>query len=164
MLRHLAKVTINPAIAHGLAAHVGSLEPGKLADVVLWQPHFFGVRPELVLKAGIAVHGASGEGNASTGLAEPVLLRRQVGGAGAAPALLSLAFLARAALDAELPTARRACPSQGCRDLTAASMVRHGRTGEVRVDPRTLAVTLDGEPLAAPPLEEVALSGRYLLG
>ena len=67
VLRHLAKVTINPAIAHGLAVHVGSLEPGKLADVVLWQPHFFGVRPELVLKAGIAVYGASGEGNATHG-------------------------------------------------------------------------------------------------
>ncbi len=164
VLRHLAKVTINPAIAHGLAAHVGSLEPGKLADVVLWQPHFFGVRPEIVLKAGIAVYGASGEGNASTGLAEPVLLRHQVGGEGAAPALLSLAFLARSALDAELPTARERVAVEGCRDLTAASMVRHGRTGEVRVDPRTHAVTLDGEPVAAPPLEEVALSGRYLLG
>jgi urease subunit alpha len=164
VLRHLAKVTINPAVAHGLAAHVGSLEPGKLADVVLWHPHFFGIRPELVLKSGIPVHGASGEGNASTALAEPVLLRRQVGGGGAAPALLSLAFLARAALDAELPTARLRVPVQDCRDLTAASMLRHGRMGEVRVDPHTLAVTLDGELLAAPPLEEVALSGRYLLG
>ena len=164
VLRHLAKVTINPAIAHGLAGHVGSLEPGKLADVVLWQPHHFGVRPELVLKAGIAVYGASGEGNASTALAEPVLLRRQVGGAGAAPALLSLAFLARAALAADLPTARTRVAVEDCRDLTAASMLRNGRTGEVRVDPRTLAVTLDGEALAAPALEEVALSGRYLLG
>ena len=164
VLRHLAKVTINPAVAHGLAAHVGSLEPGKLADIVLWQPHYFGVRPELVLKAGIAVHGASGEPNASTLLAEPVLLRRQVGGTGAAPALLSLAFLARSAMDAELPTTRERVAVEGCRELTAASMVRHGRTGEVRVDPRTLAVTLDGEPVAAPPLEEVALSGRYLLG
>lgn len=164
VLRHLAKVTINPAIAHGLAAHVGSLEPGKLADVVLWQPHFFGVRPELVLKAGIPVHGASGEPNASTMLAEPVLLRRQVGGAGAAPARLSLAFLARSAMGAELPTTRTRVAVEDCRDLTAASMVRHGRTGDVRVDPATLAVTLDGEPVEAPPLEEVALSGRYLLG
>ena len=164
VLRHLAKVTINPAVAHGLAAHVGSLEGGKLADIVLWQPHFFGVRPELVLKSGIPVYGASGEGNASTALAEPVLLRRQVGGAGTAPALLSLAFLATSALDAELPTTRLRVPVQGCRDLTAASMVRHGRTGAVRVDPQTLAVTLDGELLAAPPLEEVALSARYLLG
>jgi urease subunit alpha len=164
VLRHLAKVTINPAIAHGLARHVGSLEPGKLADVVLWAPHLFGVRPEIVLKAGIAVHGASGEGNSSTGLAEPVLLRRQVGGAGAAPARLSLAFLARAALGADLPTSRPRVPVEDCRELTAASMLRHGRTGEVRVDPRTHAVTLDGELVAAPPLEEVALSGRYLLG
>jgi urease subunit alpha len=164
VLRHLAKVTINPAVAHGLAGHVGSLEHGKLADIVLWQPHFFGVRPELVLKAGIAAHGASGEANASTLLAEPVQLRRQVGGVGAAPALLSLAFLARSAMGAELPTTRERVPVEGCRELTAASMVRHGRTGEVRVDPRTLAVTLDGEPVAAPPLEEVALSGRYLLG
>jgi urease subunit alpha len=164
VLRHLAKVTINPAIAHGLAAHVGSLERGKLADVVLWQPHFFGVRPELVLKSGIAVHGASGEPNASTLLAEPVQLRRQVGGTGGAPALLSLAFLARSAMDAELPTTRQRVAVEGCRELTAASMVRHGRTGAVCVDPRTLAVTLDGEPVAAPPVEEVALSGRYLLG
>jgi urease subunit alpha len=67
-------------------------------------------------------------------------------------------------MDAELPTARRRGAVEGCRDLTAASMVRHGRTGEVRVDPRTLAVTLDGEPVAAPPVEEVALSARYLLG
>ena len=164
VLRHLAKVTINPAIAHGLAAHVGSLEPGKLADVVLWQPHFFGVRPELVLKAGIPVHGASGEANASTLLSEPVLLRRQVGGAG--PLLRccrSRSWRARR-MDAELPTMRERVAVEGCRELTAASMVRHGRTGDVRVDPRTLAVTLDGEPVAAPPLEEVALSGRYLLG
>jgi urease subunit alpha len=164
VLRHLAKVTINPAITHGLARHVGSLEPGKLADIVLWHPHNFGVRPELVLKAGVSVYGASGDGNASTGLSEPVLLRPQVGGAGAAPALLSLAFLARASLAAELPTARTRVAVEDCRGLTAADMVRHGRTGEVRVDPRTLEVTLDGEIVAAPPLEEVALSGRYLLG
>jgi urease subunit alpha len=164
VLRHLAKVTINPAIAHGLAGHVGSLEPGKLADVVLWQPHLFGVRPEIVLKSGVAVYGASGEGNASTGISEPVLLRRQVGGGGRAPALLSLAFLARSALGADLPSERERVAVEGCRDLTAASMVRHGRTGEVRVDARTHAVTLDGEPVAAPALEEVALSGRYLLG
>jgi urease subunit alpha len=117
-----------------------------------------------VLKAGIAVYGASGDGNATTGLSEPVLLRRQVGGGGAAPARLSLAFLARSALAADLPTTRPRAPVEGCRELTAASMVRHGRTGEVRVDPRTHAVTLDGEAVAAPALTEVALSGRYLLG
>ena len=79
-------------------------------------------------------------------------------------AFLTTAFLAAAAMEAELPTTRARAAVEGCRDLTAASMVRHGRTGDVRVDPATLAVTLDGELLEAPPLEEVALSGRYLLG
>ena len=112
VLRHLAKVTINPAVAHGLAGHVGSLEPGKLADVVLWQPHLFGVRPEIVLKSGVAVYGASGEGNASTGLSEPVLLRRQVGGGGRAPALLSLAFLARSRSTPTCPPSASGSPSR----------------------------------------------------
>jgi urease subunit alpha len=162
-LRHLAKVTINPAIAHGLAAHVGSLQPGRLADAVLWRPEFFAVRPEIVLKSGIAAWGASGDPNATTMLAEPVLIRRQIGAEGAAAARLSAAFLAREAMDAELPSTRPRLPVEGCRELTAADMVRNGRTGEVRVDPRTHEVTLDGEPVDAPPLEEVQLSARYLL-
>jgi urease subunit alpha len=164
VLRHLAKVTINPAIAHGLARHVGSLEVGKLADAVLWWPQFAGVRPELVLKSGIAAWGASGDGNATTSLSEPVLVRRQVGADGAAAARLSLAFLAGAAVDADLPTSRPRARVEGCRELTAAAMVRNSRTGEVRVDPRTHAVSLDGEPVTAPPVERVAFSDRYLLG
>jgi urease subunit alpha len=163
-LRHLAKVTINPAIAHGLAAHVGSLQAGRLADAVLWRPELFAVRPEIVLKSGIAAWGASGDPNATTMLAEPVLVRRQVGAEGAAAARLSAAFLAREAMDAELPSTRPRLPVEGCRELTAADMVRNDRTGEVRVDPRTHEVTLDGEPVDAPPLEEVQLSARYLLG
>jgi urease subunit alpha len=163
-LRHLAKVTINPAIAHGLAAHVGSLQPGRLADAVLWRPELFAVRPEIVLKSGIAAWGASGDPNATTMLAEPVLVRRQIGAEGAAAARLSAAFLAREAMDAELPTTRPRLPVEGCREVTAADMVRNDRSGEVRVDPRTHEVTLDGEPVDAPPLEEVQLSARYLLG
>jgi urease subunit alpha len=164
VLRHLAKVTINPAIAHGLARHVGSLEVGKLADAVLWWPQFAGVRPELVLKSGIAAWGASGDGNATTALSEPVLVQRQVGADGAAAARLSLAFLAGAAMDADLPTTRVRARVEDCRDLTAANMVRNTRTGTVRVDPRTYAVTLDGEPVSAPPVERVAFSDRFLLG
>jgi urease subunit alpha len=164
VLRHIAKVTINPAIAHGLARHVGSLEVGKLADAVLWCPRFAGVRPELVLKSGISAWGASGDGNATTALSEPVLVRGQVGSQGAAAARLSLAFLARAAMDADLPTTRRRAVVERCRELTAADMVRNSRTGDVRVDPRTHLVTLDGEPVSAPPVERVAFSDRYLLG
>jgi urease subunit alpha len=164
ILRHLAKVTINPALAHGLAADVGSLEVGKLADAVLWWPQFCGVRPELVLKSGVPAWGASGDGNATTMLSEPVVVQRQVGARGAAAARLSLAFLAGVAMDAELPTTRQRARVRGCRELTAADMVRNARRGTVRVDPRTYAVTLDGEPVFAPPVERVAFSDRFLLG
>ena len=164
VLRHLAKITINPAIAHGLAGHVGSLEVGKLADIVLWQPELFGVRPELMLKAGFPAWGASGDGNATTLLCEPVSLGPQIGAIGGAPARLSLAFLAGCAMDAEIGSERPRARVEGCRELTSAQMVRNARRGTVRVDPRSHRVTLDGEPVEAPPLEEVALSGRYLLG
>jgi urease subunit alpha len=93
-----------------------------------------------------------------------VLVRRQVGADGGAAARLSLAFLAGAALDADLRTTRPRAAVEGCRELTAADMVRNSRTGDVRVDPRTHAVTLDGEPVSAPPVERVALSDRFLLG
>jgi urease subunit alpha len=164
VLRWLAKVTINPAITHGLSEHVGSLQPGRLADAVLWHPHLFGVRPELVVKAGIAVWGASGDGNATTALAEPTRIAPQIGALGANPARLSLAFLAGAAMDAELPTTRPRAVVRGCRGLTAADMVRNERRGTVRVDRQTYEVTLDGEPVGIPPVDEVPLSRRFLLG
>ena len=164
VLRYLAKLTINPAIAHGLAKHVGSLEVGKLADIVLWRPEFFGVRPDLTLKAGFPAWGASGDGNATTSLSEPVRLRSQIGGIGSAPSRLSLAFLAGCAMDADIGSDRPRAQVEGCRDLTAADMLRNTRRGTVRVDPVTHKVTLDGDPVEAPPLDEVVMSGRYLLG
>ena len=97
-------------------------------------------------------------------LSEPVKVQRQVGADGAAAAQLSLAFLAGAALDAELPTASPRARVEDCRDIPASDMVRHEHKGEVRVDPESYAVTLDGEPVSAPPVERVALSDRYLLG
>jgi urease subunit alpha len=97
-------------------------------------------------------------------LAEPVRVQRQIGAEGAAAARLSLAFLAREAMDADLPITRRRAAVEGCRDLTAADMVRNDRTGEVRVDPQTYSVTLDGEPVSAPAVERVAFSDRFLLG
>jgi urease subunit alpha len=162
VLRHLAKVTINPARAHGLAHDVGSLELGKAADVVLWWPEHFAVRPELVLKLGVPAWGASGDPNATTMLAEPVLVRPQVGAHAAAR--VSLAFLAGCALDAELPTTRARSRVRDCRELRAADMCRNDRLADVTVDPRTHEVRVDGAPVAAEPLQEVALSGRYLLG
>ncbi len=163
VLRYLAKVTINPAVAHGLSEHVGSLRPGRLADLVLWRPALFPVRPELVLKAGMPAWGASGAGGASTMMAEPVRVGPQIAATGAAPARVSLAFLAGAAMDADIPTTRERARVAGCRDLTAEEMVRNSRTGTITVDAAARSVSLDGEPLTCAPAAEVPYSGRYLL-
>jgi urease subunit alpha len=164
VLRHLAKVTINPAIVHGLSHDVGALTPGRIADCVLWRPELFGVRPELVVKMGMPAWGASGDPDATTMLCEPVVVRRQVGALGAAPARLSLAFVAAAALDAELPTTRSRSVVRGCRDVTAADMVRNDRLADVSVAPDASEVRVDGERIGIDPVEEVAMSWRYLLG
>lgn len=163
VLRYLAKVTVNPAIAHGLAAHVGSLREGRLADLVMWRPDLFPVRPELVLKAGMPAWGASGAGGATTMMTEPVRVGPQIAGTGAAPGQVSLAFLAGSAMDADLPTTRERARVADCRALTAADMVANSRTGAVVVDPESETVTLDGEPVTCEPVAEVAYSRRYLL-
>jgi urease subunit alpha len=163
VLRYLAKVTINPAIAHGLSADVGSLQVGRLADMTLWWPALFPVRPELVLKAGMPAWGASGGGNATTMMTEPVSVRPQIAATGAAPGRGSLAFLAAAAMDADLPITRTRATVSECRRLTAADMVRNDRTGTVSVDAARQTVSLDGEPLTCLPAAEVPYSGRYLL-
>jgi urease subunit alpha len=164
VLRHLAKVTINPAIVHGLSHDVGALTPGRLADCVIWRPEHVGVRPELVVKMGMAVWGASGDPDATTMLCEPVLVQRQIAAHGAAAARVSMAFLARAAIDAELPTSRARSMVQGCREVTNADMVRNDRLAEVDVSPDGTRVTVDGEPVGIEPVDQVAMGWRHLLG
>jgi urease subunit alpha len=164
VLRHLAKVTINPAIVHGLSHDVGALTPGRLADCVIWRPEHVGVRPELVVKMGMSVWGASGDPDATTMLCEPVVVQRQIAAHGAAAARVSLAFLAGAAIDAELPTSRARSAVRGCRDVTAADMVRNDRLAEVDVSPDGRRVTVDGERVGIEPVEQVAMSWRHLLG
>ncbi|WP_445151463.1 urease subunit alpha [Baekduia sp. Peel2402] len=164
VLRHLAKVTINPAIVHGLSHDVGALTPGRVADCVFWLPQNFGIRPELVVKMGVAAWGASGDPNATTMLCEPVVVRPQVGGRGRAAARLSLAFTSAAAADTELPTERVRSTVRGCRDVTAADMVRNDTRAEVDVAPDGSWVSADGERVGIEPVEDVALSWRHLLG
>jgi urease subunit alpha len=164
VLRHLAKVTINPAITHGLSHDVGALTPGRIADCVFWLPQNFGIRPELVVKMGMSVWGASGDPNATTMLCEPVTIRRQIGALGGAPARLSLAFTAAAAADTELPTTRPRSIVHGCRTIGAADMVRNDVRAEVDVTPDGSEVRVDGERVGIEPVDEVALSWRYLLG
>lgn len=166
VLRYLSKVTLNPALAHGLAHEVGSLSPGRLADVVLWEPAFFGVKPRMVVKAGLPAWGLTGDPNATVDTAEPLVYGPLFGGHGGAPADLSVLFVSRACTDAgeeRLPTRRRRVAVAGCRTVDLLAMAHHGRTGRVAVDHRTAAVSLDGEPVAAEPSDRVALARLYLL-
>ncbi|MFN8186697.1 MAG: urease subunit alpha [Gaiellales bacterium] len=167
ILRYLAKVTINPAIAHGIAEHVGSLEPGKLADIVLWRPGFFGVKPEAVIKSGFMAYADTGQGNGSTILVEPRLLRPSFGATGQAPGLSARFFVSRAAL--ENPVLRdgrhaaRLLPVRGTRGLSKRDLIRNDALPAVRVDPASFRVTVDGEDAWVEPATSVPLSRRYLL-
>jgi urease subunit alpha len=168
VLQYLAKTTINPAVAHGMGHEIGSLEVGKLADIVLWEPGWFAVKPFLVLKAGFPTWGAVGEPNATTAFAQPTQVAAQIGGIGSAPARVSVAFTSAAALRsggaAELPTSKRRVAVAGNRTIGAHDMVRNTRVAAVRVDPATHAVTVDGEIVQTPPVRAVPLSALHLLG
>ncbi|MEU9409749.1 urease subunit alpha [Streptomyces sp. NPDC048281] len=166
VLRYMAKLTINPAIAHGLSHEVGSIEVGKLADIVLWSPEYFGAKPQLVLKSGFPAFGVTGDPNAATDTCEPLVLGPQFGAHGATPADLSVAFVARAALDQghdTMPTRRRRVAVRGTRGIGPADLRRNSRTGAVDVDQRTGLVTLDGEPLHSEPADSVSLNRLYFL-
>jgi urease subunit alpha len=166
ILRYLAKLTINPAIAHGLSHEVGSLSVGKLADVVLWDPRYFGAKPSLVLKAGFPAWGVTGDPNASIELSEPLVIGPQFGGMGATAAELSVAFVSESAVGgppATMPTRRRRVAVRHCRDIGPADMCRNAELGTVEVDPATTEVRLDGEVVSSEPADEVCLSRLYFL-
>ncbi|WP_329044176.1 urease subunit alpha [Streptomyces sp. NBC_01422] len=166
VLRYIAKLTVNPAIAHGVAHEVGSVEPGKLADIVLWRPEFFGAKPQLVLKSGFPAYGVTGDPNAATDTCEPLVLGPQFGAYGATAADLSVAFVAEAAaqLGADLmPTRRRRVAVRGTRSIGPADLLLNTRTGTVGVDGGTGLVTLDGDPLRSPAAESVSLNRLYFL-
>ncbi|CAM5678071.1 urease subunit alpha [Streptomyces tanashiensis] len=166
VLRYIAKLTINPAIAHGLAHEVGSIEIGKLADIVLWRPPFFGAKPQTVLKSGFPAYGVTGDPNAATDTCEPLVLGPLFGAHGAAPAELSVAFVSRAAADLGLDamsTRRRRVAVRGTRGIGPADMLHNARLGEVDVDPRSGLVTLDGDPMRSEPAQQVSLSRLYFL-
>ncbi|MFB6985006.1 urease subunit alpha [Streptomyces sp. NPDC056178] len=166
VLRYIAKLTINPAIAHGLSHEIGSLETGKLADIVLWRPEFFGAKPQLVLKSGFPAYGVTGDPNAATDTCEPLVLGPQFGAYGATAADLSVAFVSQAAtqLGADrMPTRRRRVGVRGTRGIGPGDLVHNSRTGEVAVDARSGLVTLDGDPLRSEPADSVSLNRLYFL-
>jgi len=165
--RYVAKCTINPAITHGISDHVGSIEVGKLADLVLWKPAFFGVKPELVMKAGFIAYAQMGDPNASIPTPEPVFQRPMFGAFGSAPASVSLTFVSRAALEAGLKEAlgleKRLVAVHGTRTLGKTDLVHNGFLPEIEVDPETYEVRVDGEVVGCEPARELPLAQRYFL-
>lgn len=168
-LRYLAKLTINPAIAHGMADTVGALTPGRMADIVLWQPAWFGAQPELVVKAGFVAWGASGSGSGSTRLTQPRRMRPFFGGLGSAARRLSTIFVAEACLADEkarsaLPRGPRYTPIRGSRGLRRTDLVRNGATPTVRVPTDGGLVEVDGVPVAVREATELPLTRLHQFG
>ncbi|MCP9802206.1 urease subunit alpha [Cyanobium sp. T1G-Tous] len=166
--RYIAKTTINPAIAHGLDSQIGSVEVGKLADLVLWKPGFFGVKPELVIKGGSIVWAQMGDANASIPTPGPVHGRPMFAAFGAALAPSCLTFMSQAALDADLPRQlglKRPCvPVTNTRgDIGKASMKNNTALPNVEVDPQTYEVFADGMHLSCEPAEVLPMAQRYFL-
>ena len=165
--RYVAKYTINPAIAHGLDGEIGSVEAGKLADLVLWSPAFFGVRPHVVLKGGMIAWGAMGDANASIPTPQPILPRPMWGAFGRVAAATSVSFVAPAALEdglaSRLSVERSLVPVLNVSARGKADMVNNDARPDIRVDPDTFTVTIDGSVVEAEPAAELPMAQRYFL-
>ncbi|MED5568121.1 MAG: urease subunit alpha [Chloroflexota bacterium] len=165
--RYIAKYGINPAIANGISHEVGAIEVGKLADMVLWSPAFFGVKPDLVIKGGFIVAAAMGDPNASIPTPQPVIFRPMFGSLGRARFSTSVTFLSNAALEAgvhqKLQLQKRAVAVSGCRSLTKADMVLNNTLPNIEVDSDTYEVRADGELLKCEPAQTLAMAQRYFL-
>src|SRR5499425_1076329 len=165
--RYIAKYTINPAITHGIAHEVGSLEVGKLADIVLWRPAFFGVKPAVIVKGGMIAAAPMGDPNASIPTPQPVHYRPMFGALGGARHETSLTFVSAAALEDGLPQrlglAKRAVAVKGTRLLRKRDLVHNDALPVIEVDPQTYEVRADGELLACAPAATLPLAQRYFL-
>jgi urease subunit alpha len=165
--RYVAKYTINPAIAQGMSHEIGSVEVGKLADLVLWSPAFFGAKPDLVIKGGMIVHAMMGDPNASIPTPQPVHSRAMFGSYGRAMAASCISFVSQAAIEGKvaerLGLARMVLPVIGTRGIGKAQMKLNDALPDIRVDPETYEVHADGDLLACEPATELPLAQRYFL-
>ena len=165
--RYIAKYTINPAIMHGIADYVGSIEPGKLADVCLWNPAMFGVKPEIVIKGGAIAWAQMGDPNASIPTPQPVYMRPMFGSFGGATSATSLTFISQAALDNGIPEQfnlqTSAVAVSNTRQLSKADMKLNDATPDIEVNPETYEVRADGELLTCEPARELPMAQRYFL-
>ena len=165
--RYIAKYTINPAITHGISAYVGSLEKGKLADLVLWKPALFGAKPELIIKGGMIIAGRMGDPNASIPTPQPVIYRPMFGAYGKALHGVCASFVSGLSIkNGVVPgygLQKMVLPVQHCRELSKSQMVHNDKTPLIEVNPENYEVRVDGEPVGCEPAKELALAQRYFL-
>jgi urease subunit alpha len=165
--RYIAKYTINPAIAHGISEYVGSIEPGKVADLVLWRPAFFGVKPEMILKGGFIAYAQMGDPNASIPTPQPVHGRYMFGGYGRAIGSTSYTFMSKAGIErgvhTQLGLHKQIAPVSKTRNLTKANMIHNDFLPKISVDPETYEVRVDGEIITCEPAAVLPMAQRYFL-
>jgi len=165
--RYIAKITINPAITHGISTYVGSLEPGKIADIVVWTPQFFGIKPKLIIKGGFIAYALMGDPNASIPTTEPVYYRPMFGALGKAKQTTSVTFTSQLALDnkleEKLKIQKRLVAVKNCRNIGKKDMIYNDKTPKIEVDPETYEVKVDGEIATVDPAEKLSLARLYSL-
>lgn len=165
--RYIAKYTINPAITHGISTYVGSMEVGKMADLVLWKPAFFGVKPELVMKGGMIIHSVMGDPNSTISTPQPYMYRPMFGSYGKARSAICATFVSQASIDAgtlsPLGLSKVLKPVIGCRSASKKDMILNGETPNIMVDPKNYTVSVNGETLRCLPVDELPMAQRYFL-
>ncbi|MGN1115465.1 MAG: urease subunit alpha, partial [Candidatus Ornithomonoglobus sp.] len=165
--RYISKYTINPAITHGIAEYVGSVEEGKLADLVLWKPAMFGVKPEMIIKGGYIIASKMGDANASIPTPQPVVYTNMFGAHGLAQKRTCVTFVSKAASDGgikeRLGLDRIVLPVENCRNIGKKDMKFNDRTGDIKVDPENYRVTVDGENIICEAAQKLPLTQKYYL-
>lgn len=165
--RYISKYTINPAIAHGVSKYVGSVEKGKFADLVLWRPDMFGVKPEMIIKGGFIVASRMGDANASIPTPQPVIYRNMFGAFGKALSKTCITFMSKAAIESGVPKKldlqKIVLPVSDCRKIGKKDMRHNDRMGDIKVDPETYTVTVDGKVITCDAADELSLTQRYFL-
>jgi urease subunit alpha len=165
--RYVSKYTINPAITHGISEYVGSLEPGKIADIVLWKPALFGVKPELMIKGGMIIAARMGDPNASIPTPQPVIYRHMFGAYGKALHNTCATFVSQLSLDKKVvqkyELQKIVLPVKNCRNISKKDMIHNDATPQIDVNPENYEVKVDGKHITCEPLKVAPLAQRYFL-
>lgn len=165
--RYVAKYTINPAIAQGISHEVGSIEKGKFADIVLWDPAFFGVKPEIVIKGGVAAYAQIGDTNGSIPTPQPIMARRMYASHGKATALTSMTFMSKIAVDNAVPKhlglEKQIGVVKNCRNVSKSDMKLNSETPDIDINPETYEVRVNGELAVCEPVDKLPMAQRYFL-